>query len=169
MGQGYTASVVHPPPTLSLKGGGYEGVPSRLAKGRLVACQGNFVFDQLNDAFGVFQYLVVPEADDAVAVCFDNLGSRGVGCTVGMLPAVAFDREAQGSAGEVDDEIADLVLAGEADSHSARAQMRPQPLFRFGRIVTQIAREAGESLSCQRRTPIPTLPHGEGLSVAKSS
>jgi hypothetical protein len=47
--------------------------------------------------------------------------------------------------------------------------MRPQASFRVGHVVAQFARDAGQSLSYQGRTPIPNpFPRGKGLSVAKS-
>lgn len=113
------------------------------------------------------QHLVVPEADHAVAVGFDDAGAVGVGEAFGMLPAVKFDGEAQASTGEVGDEGADGVLAGElCVLEAACSQMQPQPPFRLGGFVAQVARDDGQSLFRHRRTPIPNpSPIGKGLSA----
>lgn len=82
-----------------------------------------------------------------------------------MLAAVKHDREAQGAAGEVGDEVADGVLAGEFGTFEAAcAQMLPEALFRFGLAVAKVSRKAGEALFGQCRTPIPNpFPMGKGL------
>lgn len=155
------AGVVHPSPGPFPSGKG----------GLLVAGEGDFFGDARQNAIRVCQHIVVPEADDTVAVGFDDFGSNSVGGIVRMLPAVQFDSEAQAAASKVRNKVADRVLPGElCAAQLTRAQVRPQPLFRVSRIAPQLAREAGQSLSCQCRKPIPNpFPQGKGLSVAKLS
>lgn len=170
IGQGYVSGVVNPSPTPSLEGRGFLG---------FVSGEGDLLCDDLQNTIRIAQHIIVPEADHAVAVGLDHFGAPGVGATNRVLPTVEFDGEAQSPASEVDDEITDLVLAGEFFSAElARAQVRPQALFRVRRIVPQLAREAGQSLSRHSRTPIPNplalrassaSPQGKGLSVAKLS
>lgn len=120
-----------------------------------VAGEGDFFEDRFDHAVGVFEDVVVPEPDHAVAVGFDHLGSASIGRAVRMLPAVAFDGEAQAPAGEIHDEIADLVLAGELDAELFRSQAGPQAAFGLGHIAAQLAGEGGQSLFRQCCTPIP--------------
>jgi hypothetical protein len=98
-------------------------------------------------------------------VGFDDAGAVCVRGAVGVLSAVEFDGEAQRAAGEVGDEVADGVLAGEFRLvELVGAQVLPQAAFRFGRFVSQFAREAGEALFRRLCTPIPNpFPSGKGL------
>ena len=148
--------VVHPPLT----------PPSREGDSG-VSCESYFFGDDVQNAFGVGENVVVPEADHAIAVGFDDFRSSGIGGAFSVLPTVEFDCDTQGTAGEVDDEVADLMLPGEF--YAAKllgAKARPQAFLGIGRVVAQVSREAGQSFHIQRRTPIPTLPQGEGLSIA---
>ena len=112
---------------------------------------------------------MVPETDDPVAVGFDGGGSRGIPFRR-MLPAVAFDGEAQPAAGEVGDVISGGKLPRELHAELAGAQVCPQPLFRIRHVAPQFARAAGQSLFSQCCTPIPNpFPQGKGLSVAKAA
>lgn len=50
-----------------------------------------------------------------------------------MLRSVGFDDQFQVMANEIDDELTDGLLASELQSIEAmRAQMKPEPCFRFG-------------------------------------
>lgn len=159
MRPGDTAGVVHPSPDPFPQGKGSASA--------LITSNGNFFGDYLQHPIHVAQHIVVPEADDAVAVGFDDPGAVRVDRAFGMLPAVAFDGEAQGAAGEVGNEVADLVLASKlCAAKLAGAQVRPQALFSVGRFVSETARSLCEALFSQFRTPIPTLPQGEGLLIA---
>ncbi|SDR90748.1 hypothetical protein SAMN04515621_0608 [Erythrobacter sp. HL-111] len=82
-----------------------------------------------------------------------------------MLPAVDFDGEAQGPAGEVGDEVSDGVLADEFDAKEvALAEVKPERAFRLRHFAAQFARGLRESLFRHRRTPIPNpFPQGKGL------
>lgn len=157
MGQGYVSGVVNPPPTPSLEGGGLP-----------VASEGDFAGDDLQDAFSISENIVVPEADQAVAVPFNDRGSNVIGGVFGVLPAVAFDGEAQVAAGEVDDVITNRELSRElCAAKFSGAQMRPQMPFGIGHIAAQFARNSGQSLFSHLGTPIPNpFPSGKGLVVA---
>lgn len=160
MGQGYVSGVVNSPPTPSLEGAGL-----------LVASEGDFAGDDLQDAFGVPQNIVVPEANQAVAVGFDDRGSNIISGAFRMLPAVAFDGEAQVAAGEVDDVITDRELSRElCAAKFSGAQMRPQMPFGIGHVAAQFARDIGQSLF--RHTPYTHTqpsPSRERALVAKLS
>lgn len=129
-----------------------------------VAGEGDLAGDRFEDAFGVSQDLVVPEADDAVAVGLDGGGSRSVVLGV-VLPTVAFNRQAERPAGEVHNMIADRKLPGEFRAERPRTQVRPQAPLGMGHLAAQLARGFGQSLSCHLSlAPTPTLPRtGEGV------
>lgn len=155
-GQGVVSGVVNPSP---------DPFPS--GKGSLVSRNRNLLRNHLQHPVDISQHLVVPEADHPVAVSFDDAGAVGVGGALRVLPAVEFDGEAQTAAGEVGDEIADGKLPRELRALEATgAQVQPQALFRFGCVITKVARNLCEAIFNQRRTPIPTLPQGEGLLIA---
>lgn len=150
------SGVEHPPLTL----------PSREGDSGLVSGEGDFFQDRFDHTVGIGEDFVVPEANDAIAMRFDNLRSISV-LLRRMLPAVAFNGEAQAPAGEVDDEVTNLMLAGKLNAELLRTQARPQSFFRFGRFVSKFAREATQSLFRQSRTPIPNpFPQGKGLLIA---
>lgn len=140
--------------------------PSREGDSGFVSREADFFEDRFDYAVRVLQDVVVPEADHTLAVGFDDLGSPFVRQAVAVLPAVAFDGEAQGTAGKVDDEVADLVLARELDTELFRPRARPQAAFGIGHVSAQVAGEAGQSLFRHRGIPIPNpFPQGKGLLV----
>lgn len=162
-GQGVVSGVVHPSPSPFPQGKGGSSA--------LISSDGDLFRDYRQNAVEILENLVVPEADHAVAVGFDDAGAVRVGGAFGMLPSVQFNREAQASAREVGDEVADWKLPGELRAlEPARAQVQPQALFSVGRIVAQVSREARKSLFRHCGAPIPNpFPQGKGLSVAKST
>lgn len=159
-GRGFISAGEHPSPA-----------PFPLGKGSLVARNRNLLCNHLQHPVDIRQHLIVPEADHAVAVGFDNSRAVRVSLAFGMLPAIELDDDPQTSAGEVCDEIAYRKLPRELHSLKiAVAQMQPQLLFRFGRFLAQFAREAGQSLFRHRGKPIPNpFPQGKGLIAAKLS
>ena len=167
MGLSYISGVVHPP----LAPPSREG-DCQLGMGSSVLVSGDFDFfhDRFQHAVGVFEDGVVPEADDAVAVGFDGSGASGVVGAVGVLTAIAFDREPKAAAGEIDDVVADRELPREFRSERPGSQVQPEAALRVGHVASQFARDAGQSLFSHRGIPIPNpFPQGKGLSVAKSS
>ena len=159
MGRGDISDVALPSPTPSLEGG----------DSGLVAGEPDFFLDRFQNAVGVFEDVVVPETDDAIAVGFDASCSRGV--SLGrMLAAIAFDSEFETATGEVDDVTADRELPRELCVERSGSQVQPEAPLGVRHIATELARHASQSLLSQRRTPIPNpFPRGKGLSVAKSS
>lgn len=166
-GQRYIAAVVNPSPTPSLEGRGFASVNGRDLSG--VAGDFQFFEDRCQDAVGVLQHVVVPEADHAVAVGFDHPGARFVSGAVAVLPAVELDSDARQTTGEVDHIVTNRQLPSELESvQLAGAQVRPQVPFGVGHVIAQLASDAGQSFLYQGRTPIPNpFPQGKGLSVAK--
>ena len=136
-----------------------------------VSGEGDFGGDSCQHTVGVLQNIVVPEPDDAIAMRLDGAGSRFVDQTFGMLPAVAFDRDPQASAGKIDDMVADWKLPRELGTAKlAGPQMRPQQPFGIRHLAPQFARKSRQSLFGQCRKPIPNpFLGGKGPSVAKSS
>ena len=155
MGQCEHSGVVHPSPTPSLEGRGL----------RAVAGEVQFFSDRGENAVGVLQHVVVPEADYAVAVGFDDFGAPSIGEIVGVLAAVEFHSEPGRAASEIDDKIADWALPVELrPAQLTGAEVRPEAPFCVGHVASQFARDAGQSFSYQRRTPIPNpFPEGKGL------
>jgi hypothetical protein len=111
---------------------------------------------------GIRQHVVVPEAQDAVAVFLDDGGSGGV--VVGIvLAAVELDGEARGAAGEVGDIVVDLELADEFFAFQASAaQAVPQALFGVGLLGAKPAGDWSQAFSSDRSAPSPNpLPTGK--------
>ena len=153
-GQDLLSDVEHPPLT----------PPSREGDSGFVSREADFFEDCLHNPVGVLKNVVVPETDHTVAVGFDDLGSLSVGQAVGMLPAVAFDDEAQAAANEVRDVAANRVLPGELNTELLRPKARPQAAFGIGHVRPKLARKACQPLFRQCRTPIPNpFPQGKGL------
>ena len=167
IGQRYSAGVVNPSPTPSLEGRDFGFARAKC----LVGVSGDFEFfqDCNQDAVGVLQDVVVPETDYAVTVGFDDLRSGVIGGAVAVLPAIKFDRKPGGAARKIDHVIPDRILPREFETANlAGAQVRPQPPFRVGHVIAQLARYVSQSFLSQCRTPIPNpFPQGKGLSVAK--
>ncbi len=156
MGLGDQSGVVHPSPDPFPQGKG--------SLSALISCDGDFLGNYLQHPFHIPQHLVVPKADHAVAVGFDDAGSVRVAGAFGMLSTVQFNRETQATASEVGDEVTDGVLAGKFGVvELASAQVAPEARLRLGRFATQLASEASQALLSHRRTPIPNpFPTGKG-------
>ena len=166
MGLSYISGVVHPPLAPPSREGDWQ-----LGMGSSVLVSGDFDFfhDRFQHAVGIFEDGVVPEADDAVAMGFDGGASRGVGLGR-MLTAIAFDREPEAAAGEIDDVVTDRELPCEFRSERPGSQVQPEAALRVGHVASQFARDAGQSLFSHSGIPIPNpFPQGKGLLVAKSS
>lgn len=89
--------------------------------------------DGLQDAFGVLQDFVIPEAQNAPTLLQQKGVTYDVSPTVGMLAAIAFDREPLFKTGEVENVRIDWKLPADLEStEAAVAQLGPQPLFRLG-------------------------------------
>ena len=76
--------------------------------------------------------VVVPEAEDAIAIGFNDRGSISIDPLV-MLSTVSFDHELVAMRREIDAVLADIHLPPETSFRKAGAQQIPQCCFRFGR------------------------------------
>jgi len=103
-----------------------------LREGRVGASGfGQRILDAAYDRVDVVQDVVVPEAQDTIALRFQEFGSPVV--LLGlckMLAAVQFDNQLCLRRAEVDNISADGVLSAELDAiESLEAQVGPQPGF----------------------------------------
>ena len=89
--------------------------------------------DAIDSPFDVFQHLVVPKADDAIALGFDEARADAV-ITRGdrMLAAVEFDYEPPGEAGDVDEIGTDRHLPPPFQGREALTQRAPQAFLGIG-------------------------------------
>src|SRR5690606_3609063 len=124
------------------------------------ASEGDLFEDADQDAVGVLQYVVVPEADDAIAMRLYQARALLIGGIVGVLPAVALDRQLEAAASEIDDEVADLILARELDAQLAAAQVRPQAFLGIRRFAPQPLRYRRQALA-RHELDTPTQPSPE--------
>lgn len=104
-------------------------------------------------AVGVAEHVVVPEADDTVAVGFDQFGAFDVGGVLGMLAAVNFDDQFERAAGKVSDRQANRELPRKLHAQLFAAQPRPQARFGLGRFSAKALGGAGQALSCHSILP----------------
>ena len=85
--------------------------------------------DFCHDAFGLLQHVVIPEAQDAVALVLQKQAALlVVGLLVGVLSAVQFDFDNQPDfrGGKIGDVTANNVLAAEFDAvQLSTAQVSP--------------------------------------------
>lgn len=163
---GYSTVAAHPHPTSPSQQAGKASYPSpSREKGAAVAGQHQFGADAFQHAIHIREDIMVPEADDAVAMRFDQRGARDVAVAGRMLSAVQFDHQSRRPASEVRDMCPDRKLTDEFEAVDLpRAQSRPQRLFRFGRVAVQCARGVGQAFLHHRLTPSPNLlPQGRGL------
>ena len=95
-----------------LRGEGWGGGAMLL---NLIASQR--LFDGFDNAIGVFQNVMVPEAQNAVLLGFEPPRAFGVFFPlICMLPAIHFDDKRFGEAGEIDDVAADGHLSPELET-----------------------------------------------------
>lgn len=160
---GYSTVAAHPHPTSPSQQAGKAAYPSPSRE--KVSGEPQFGADGFNDAVRVHEDIMVPEADDAVAMRFDKRGARGVAVAGRMLSAVQFDHQSRPPASKVGDMRSDRKLTDEFEAVDLPgAQPCPQRLLRFGRVAAQHARGAGQAFLHHRLTPSPNLlPQGRGL------
>lgn len=80
--------------------------------------------DPVRDALRICENVVIPEAEDAVALCFEDRGT----CRVlfgAVLAAIGFDDQPRAVAGEVRDIVPDRHLPAKARLRERAAQERP--------------------------------------------
>src|SRR5690606_5430643 len=149
-------------PTLSRRGRGHVGLFGNVVfePGVAVGVESELFGDSQDHTVDVLQHVVVPETDHAITVRFDQPGSLIVGGVVGVLPAVDFDGQLEAAAGEIDDEVADLILARELNAELFAAQARPQASFRVRRLAPQSLRYRRQALD-RHASDSPTQPSPE--------
>lgn len=132
IGRGYTPT--QPPP----QGGGVREVV-----GSSDSVSGEVYFDHQGsqDTVRVGEDIVVPVANDMVAVRLDHSGAGIVSAAVSVLAAIQLDDKFHAAAGEIHDCVSNRKLAREFDAKLFATQPRPQPFFRFRRIFAQLARQ----------------------------
>lgn len=118
--------------------------------------------DGFEDAVGIAQHVVVPEAQYPIAVGLDDLGPRRIPHRIVLTP-VKLDRQPRRAAGEVGDVAVDLELADELLAFEAtRAEVVPEALLGFGLVGAKLAGDRSQAFPCQLRAPSPNpLPVGE--------
>ncbi len=121
-----------------------------------------------DDAIGIAENVVVPEAQNLEALAFEPGRARGVRVPPArVLAAVDLDDEEALETGEIDDVTPDGRLAAEpAIVEPSVAQARPQPALGVGRGLAEGAgarRGRGASIAVSSgMPPTPTLPHAGG-------
>ena len=95
---------------------------------------------RLQNAFDIRQYIVIPEADNAIT---QRVQSSCPTCilfnSVCVLTAVEFDDQLAGWNGEISNMTPDRVLPSDFDGQIQRTQFAPQFLFGIGCISAQIS------------------------------
>ena len=86
--------------------------------------------NHLENAIKVGEDVIVPEADDAVAVLGERRGTNHVAITLGVLPAVEFDNQVRFAAGKIGNVWTNGLLADEFMAEQlAVAQTGPEFAF----------------------------------------
>lgn len=158
--RGYTPT--QPPP----RGGG-----ERKVVGYSCSVSGEVYFDHQRgqDTVRVGKDIIVPVADDMVAVRLDKSRAGIIGTAVSVLPTIQFDDKFQAAAGEVHDCVSNRKLAREFDAKLFAAQPRPHSFFRFSRFLAQFARQRRQAfIAHMSYTPTQPSPLRGRASIAKS-
>ena len=127
--------------------------------------RGQLLEKQRQNTVRIRKNIIVPEANDPIALPFEPGRSFRVIEVVSVLPAIDFDDESSLGTQEVHDVGADWHLPFELESEkSAIAQARPESTFCIGLVDPQHARP--RHVSTLHQAPHPTLsPRGRGLEV----
>ena len=92
----------------------------------------------LKHAFGIAQYVVVPESQDAIACNLEEGRASIILGTIAMLAAVGLDDQPGLMTDEVGDERPNGLLSSELGAvELARPQQAPQGPFRIGQVTAQ--------------------------------
>lgn len=160
IGRGCTPTQPPPQGGGARKGVGFSGS---------VSCEVDFDHQGSQDTVRVGEDIVVPVADDMVAVCLDHSGASIVSAAVGVLTAIEFDDKFQAAAGEIDNRVSNRKLAREFDAKLFAAQPRPHSFFRFCRIFAQFARQRRQAFIAHMSfTPTKPSPLRGRALIAKS-
>ena len=138
---------------------------SRPGEGLVGASVEDFSSDRFEDAFEVFDHVVVPEADNRVAIRLDPSRALPVGRAFGMLAAVEFDDEPEFDAGKIGDVSADRELSSEFCAFDlARAEALPEFIFDRRGVASQFAGDGRQFLfQCHNPLTQPSPRRGEGF------
>jgi hypothetical protein len=114
--------------------------------------------DCLPNAFDIFQYLVVPEAQDTKAMFDEPLIADGVASLLGMLAAIDLDDKPFLSTDKVDSIRADRLLTHEFESaERPRTKLSPKPSFGERGVSSQLSGQT--RLRYLRTTHAAKPPH----------
>jgi hypothetical protein len=72
--------------------------------------------DRFPNAFEIFQHLIIPEAQNAIAVIRQPLIADGVAFVISVLTSVDFDHQPPLSANEIDNVRTNRLLANKFES-----------------------------------------------------
>lgn len=126
--------------------------------------------DAQNDTLSIGQDIIVPEADDGVAMRFDKARAICVSRIVCMLSAINLDYKFCPAAGEINDKRYNRELACELYAHLPGLQFRPKSPFRIGRFTPQFLRNRRQWLFRHMpQTHTQTSPSWERTNLAKSA
>lgn len=101
-----------------------------------------FAMDSREDSRKVLQYIVIPEANDAITVCCKFGGAHSVEArSIGVLATIKLNHELAHRAGEVSNTFSKGVLPAEFHQRKILAQRTPEYPFDIGGIVAQLARD----------------------------
>ena len=108
--------------------------------------------DRLQYAVEIVENIIVPKADDAVAV------TRKLGTTSfisirlrAMLTAIELDHELARRAGKIGDPLSDWMLSPKLPRYDAFAQGSPENPFDIGGLLAQAPRDLGSCSQCLYR------------------
>ncbi len=136
---------------------------------RAVSGEVDFDHQGRQDAVSVGEDIVVPVADDMVAMRFDHSRAGFVVAAVSVLPTIQFDDKLQAAASEIHDCVSNWKLAREFDAKLFAAQPRPHSFFRFRRIFAQLARQRRQAFIAHTLyTPTQPSPLRGRAFIAKS-
>ena len=120
-----------------------------------------FPNDCFQYAIDIYHHIVVPEADDAIAVGFDNPCALCI-LAFAMLATIEFDYQPEASCGEVSDIGTDRTLLHEFDIVQLPvAETRPELAFGLGHIPPKPA-SALRQFSLSHAPPFLFSREGEG-------
>lgn len=114
------------------------------------------------------QYVMVPEADDAISVRFDHARARGVDRFI-MLSAIKLDGDVRGSAGKVCNKRPNRKLTDELRAfQSSSAKVQPKSPLGVRTAAAEFAGDRRQAFFCQYRAPSsqPSPHRGEGVRSA---
>jgi hypothetical protein len=104
----------------------------------------DFTTDRLQHAGNVAKDVIVPKADDTVAMLGEFAAARGISvCLRCVLTAIEFDRDFARRTREVGNESTDRMLATEPERHLAFVQCPPEEALRVGVIAAESPRDQG--------------------------